>query len=249
MHLEEFAEGDSFFHKLDPRIKFLTITPSVCIIAIMKSIETSLIALLLCFVSVAFAKISFKKLFLRLLSVNLFILLLWIFLPFSFTGEAIFDVGPYSATKEGIYKASLITLKSNAIVIITITFLGTSQIFSLAHALIDLKVPKKLVLLFFFFYRYIAVIHDEYIRMKKALLIRNFKPSSNLHTYKTLAYSIGMLIIKSFDRSQRIYNAMLCRGFKNNFPIMSHFQIRSSDITFGIIILLIVSLLIVFDYG
>lgn len=249
MHLEEFAEGNSFFHKLDPRIKFLIILPTVFLMANMKSLENSLMALIICATFIIFTKIPFKKLLNRLLTVNAFILLLWFFLPFGMEGEIIFKLGPYFATKEGFHRVTLITLKSNAIVIMTIALLGTSQVFSLAHALEYFKVPKKLILLFFFFYRYISVIHDEYIKMKKTLLIRCFKPSTNLHTYRTLGYFIGMLIIKSFDRSQRIYNAMLCRGFKDKFPLIDHFKIRESDVAFGILVILIFSFLAIFDSG
>ncbi len=127
--------------------------------------------------------------------------------------------------------------------IATIAILGTSEVFSLAHALVHLKVPLKLVYLFFFFYRYISVMHEEYSRLKKALAVRAFKPKTNLHTYKTYAYLVGMLIVSSFDRSQRIYNAMLCRGFKGKFPIVSHFNLRRKDVVFGFMMFIITVLM------
>ncbi len=237
MHLEEFAEGGSFIHKLDPRAKFLAIIPSVFIIAAMKTITAPLAALIISLFLVLLARLDLRKLFVRLLTVNVFIAFLWIFLPFSYHGEALFQIGSLAVTKEGFMHVLSITLKSNTIVILTIVILGTSGVFSLAHALIHLKVPKKLVLLFFFFYRYITVMHDEYIKIKKAIAIRCFKPKSNFHTYRTYAYLVGMLIVRSFDRSQRIYNAMLCRGFRNNFPLMSHFELKRADIFFCILMI------------
>lgn len=238
MHLEEFAKGSSFIHRLDPRVKFLTIIPSVFIIAAMKTITASLAALIISLFLVLLAQIDLKKLFVRLLTVNVFIVFLWIFLPFHYPGEAIFQIGSLTATKEGFMHVLSITLKSNAIVILTIVILGTSEVFALAHALIHLRIPKKLVLLFFFFYRYITVMHNEYIKMKKAIAIRCFKPKSNFHTYRTYAYLVGMLIIRSFDRSRRIYNAMLCRGFRNNFPIMSHFEFKKVDVILSALIII-----------
>lgn len=234
MHLEEFAEGNSFIHRLDPRIKFLTIIPFVFIIAMMKGIEGPLAALAICIFLTALARLNLKKLFIRLLTVNVFIIFLWIFLPFSYHGEAVFQIGSLTATKEGFMHVLSITLKSNAIVLMTIAILGTSEVFTLAHALIHLKIPRKLVLLFFFFYRYITVLHAEYIKLKKAMRIRCFKSKSNIHTYRTFAYLAGMLFVRSFDRSNRIYNAMLCRGFKNNFPLASHFELNKTDIAFGL---------------
>jgi cobalt/nickel transport system permease protein len=248
VHLEEFAEGNSFIHRLDPRVKFFTILPFVFIIAFMRDIEGPLAALIISLVLAGLARLNLKKLLMRLLAVNVFIAFLWLFLPFSIPGEALFQIGFLTATREGVMHVLSITLKSNAIVIMTIAILGTSEVFTLAHALLHLKAPKKLVLLFFFFYRYITVLHTEYIKLKKAMQIRCFKPHSNMHTYRAFAYLIGMLIIRSFDRSNRIYNAMLCRGFKNNFPLASHFKLNKTDIAFflGMIILM---LLLVKTFG
>ena len=234
MHLEEFAEGSSFLHRLDPRVKFLAIVPYVLVIAIMPGQTGPFAALLVSTLLTALARIDMKKLLSRLVAVNVFIFLLWVFIPFSYPGEAVFQIGPLTATREGILYALSITLKTNAIVLATIAILGTSEVFSLAHALIHLKVPDKLVHLFFFFYRYISVLHEEYSRLKNAMLIRCFRSGTNMHTYRTYAYLVGMLIVRSYERSQRIYQAMLCRGFKGRFPVASHFRLGKVDVAFGL---------------
>lgn len=243
MHLEEFAEGNSFLHRLDPRIKFITITPYIFVIAFMQGTKGPFLALIVSFLMIALSRISLKKLIKRMVVVNTFIFILWIFLPFSYPGEVVFNIGPFEATHEGLLYTLSITLKANAIVLATIAILGTSEIFSLAHALVHLKVPNKLVYLFFFFYRYISVLHEEYTRLKNAMMIRCFRPKTNMHTYKTYAYLIGMLIVKSYDRSRRIYNAMLCRGFTGKFPIISHFEFKKSDLFFGFFIGLVTIIL------
>jgi cobalt/nickel transport system permease protein len=68
--------------------------------------------------------------------------------------------------------------------------------------------------------------------------VRAFRPKSNMHTYKTYAYLVGMLIVRSYDHSQRIYNAMLCRGFTGKFPIITHFHMHPWDYTFGCLMIL-----------
>ena len=54
-----------------------------------------------------------------------------------------------------------------------------------------------------------------------------------LHTYRSLGYLIGMLLVRSHERSGRIYNAMLCRGFRGHFPVISHFHFHRADIVYG----------------
>jgi cobalt/nickel transport system permease protein len=51
-----------------------------------------------------------------------------------------------------------------------------------------------------------------------------------MHTYRTYAYLVGMILVKSHDRSQRVRAAMLCRGFQGRFYDLSEFAFRSSDL-------------------
>ncbi|MBA7550739.1 hypothetical protein ES705_43262 [subsurface metagenome] len=68
--------------------------------------------------------------------------------------------------------------------------------------------------------------------MRNAMKIRGFKPKTNIHTYRTFAYLAGMLLIRSYDRSERIYRAMICRGFHGEFYLFDHFEIDIKDIIF-----------------
>jgi cobalt/nickel transport system permease protein len=100
-----------------------------------------------------------------LLLVNGFILLLWILLPFTYPGKPIFSLGPLDASGEGIQYALSITIKSNTIILACIALLGTTPVFTLAHALRHLHLPGKLIQLLFFSYRYIHVIYLDCSRV------------------------------------------------------------------------------------
>lgn len=76
--------------------------------------------------------------------------------------------------------------------------------------------------------------HEEYIKIKRAVLARGFNPKTNIFTYKTYAYILGALLLKSFERSEEVYKAMLCRGFKGFFPLFEHFKLKKLDIAFAI---------------
>ncbi len=102
MHLEEFAEGTSIFHKLDPRIKFITFIPYIFVIAIMKGLTGPLVALIFSIIMIFLSRLTLRKIISRLFVVNAFIVLLWIFIPFSYPGDVIFRLGPFTATHEGM---------------------------------------------------------------------------------------------------------------------------------------------------
>lgn len=187
------------------------------------------------------ARLSLKQVLLRLLAVNAFIVFLWLFLPFTYGGEELFRIGPLHASREGVAFALLITIKSNGIVLALLALLATTPVITLGHAMSHLYVPDKLVHLFFFTIRYLQVLHLEYDRLRDAMKIRAFKPRSNLHTYRSLAYLIGMLLIKSFDRADRIRKAMVCRGFHGKFYLLSHFELRRNDLGMLVFMLVIIS--------
>jgi len=230
VHLEEFAEGTTFVHAADPRVKLVVAVAFAIAVATSHSYPALVPALGLAAVLAAMARLNPRRLLARLAVVNVFVVLLWFFLPFTFPGSTVFQVGPLAATAEGIEASALITLRTNAIVLLTIALLGTTSIFNLVHALRHLRVPDKLVHTFFFCYRYIAVIHEEYTRLRHAMRVRCFRPRTNLHTYRSYAYLVGMLLIKSYERSVRIYQAMLCRGFRGEYPTFHHFHLHRRDV-------------------
>ena len=143
-----------------------------------------------------------------------------------------------------MYYALAITIKSNAIVLSVMALLATSTVFTLVHALRHLYLPDKLVNMFFFTYRYFQVIHQEYLRLRSAMKIRCFRPRTNRHTYRSIAYLMGMLLVRSFDRSDRVQQAMLCRGYNGQFWVLDHFHLHRIDyqfaLTMGILIVLMV---------
>lgn len=235
MHLEEFSEGNSFLHRADPRVKILIFAIFSVLCAVASGIKTPTLYLLYSFILLLIAKLKIKSLIARLLVANFFIAFIWFFIPLTYPGNSYLTLGSIKISHEGLRYALSITIKCNAIIIATITLLSTSSIFSIAHAMLHLRVPKKLVTVFFLFYRYITVIHEEYLKIKKAIALRGFVPKTNLHTYKTYAYIVGGMLIKSYERAEEIYKAMLCRGFKGYFPLFEHFHIRKSDIIFGVI--------------
>ena len=230
MHLEEFAEGTSFVHATDPRIKLVLAAAFAVAVATADTYRALLPALAMALALVAMARLNLRLLLSRLVVVNAFVVLLWLFLPFTYPGETVYELGPLRATGEGIHASLLITLRTNAIVMVTIALLGTTSIFNLVHALRHLRVPDKLVHTFFFCYRYIAVIHEEYTRLRHAMRVRCFRPRTSLHTYRSYAYLVGMLLIKSYERSVRIYQAMLCRGFRGEYPTFHHFHLHGRDL-------------------
>ncbi|MBM4329160.1 MAG: cobalt ECF transporter T component CbiQ [Deltaproteobacteria bacterium] len=228
-HVEEFALGDSIIHQLDPRAKIIAAAAFSTAVALNTSLAVTAAAITIPVTLALLARMNLRAVFRRLLIVNGFVLLLGVSLPFTYSGQVLWTIGPLHIHEQGLRHAALIGLKSNVIVLTLMALLGTSPVFHLAHALSHMGAPEKLVHIFFFCFRYVHVIHEEYHRLIDAMKIRAFRPRTDLHTYRAYAYLVGMLLVRSFDRSLRIMEAMRCRGFKGKFYILHHYNMRQTD--------------------
>jgi cobalt/nickel transport system permease protein len=245
---EQFASGDSLIQHLDPRVKVVEVFLFSVVVAISNRFVVLISALALSLCIVFLTRVPLKELVRRLVAVNVFILFLWFFLPFTLEGEPLFSIGPLVGTYEGVLYTARISIKSNAIVVVLIALVASTSILTLGHAMHELRVPRKMVHLFFFTYRYIHVIHLEYLRLRNAMKVRGFRPGTNMHTYKTFAYLVGMLLVRSYDRGERVRDAMLCRGFRGRLYSLSRFSLKTSDVISLIVMLALILALGVFEW-
>lgn len=237
---EQFTSGDSFVHGLDPRMKIITAFIYAVVVALSNRLPVLLAALTVSMVLIVLARLPTRKVLYRLLVVNGLTLFLWIFLPFTYQGEVWFTLGPLRGTREGVSFALQITVKCNAILLTLIALLATTPIVTLGHAMGQLRIPDKVVQLFLFTYRYIHVIFQEYDRLRNAMRARGFVPRTNMHTYRSYAYLVGMLLVRSYDRAERIHKAMLCRGFQGRYHALSQFSVTRSDVTYFMIMMSVI---------
>jgi cobalt/nickel transport system permease protein len=236
---EQFSEGHSLLHRIDPRIKLCLAISFSFVIALSENRFVLYSGLLLGISLAVVGRLAFLHIIKRFKVILIFLLLLWISVPVGISGRIVAQIGPFSWTAEGIERVFLISIKTVSILLLIQSLLGTSTVFSLVHAMSHLGIPKKILYLSFLSYRYIHVINGEYQRLRNAMRIRGFRPKTDLHTYKSYGYLIGMLLIRSFERSERIHSAMLCRGFQGKFYLLDHFSLHRRDFAFFAAMMLI----------
>lgn len=240
MHLEEFARGNSPLHRLDPRIKLPAALLWSCLIATAGRLAMPVCALGCGLALVCLARLPARELGIRFAIANSFIALLWLTLPFSLPGdETLFSIGPLRAGQEGLLLALRVTLKCNAILLAVTALLGTSTIFALTHAMRRLGMPEKLAQIFFFAFRYFQTMHAEYLRLREAMRARGFRARTSLHTYRSCAHLMGMLLVRSLNRAERVREAMLCRGYQGKLQLFGRFALTWLDMAFSILFLLL----------
>jgi cobalt/nickel transport system permease protein len=204
-------------------------------------------ALLLAAAILILSRPPLKQLCRRVALVNVFLLFLWLTVPLTMPGTPVFALGPLTASHEGVALVWLATLKSNAILLTFLALVATMDSPTMGHALDRLGVPTKLVFLFLFTYRYLHVIADEWQRLTTAARLRGFAPSTGMHTYRTIGNMLAMVLVNSFDRSGRVYQAMVLRGFQGRFVSVVRFKAGPRDAIFAFLWIMAAACLTLMD--
>lgn len=241
---EPFALGHTFVHRLDPRLRIVIACAYSILIALSYNLPALLSALGISLAMVGAARLGPKDVAKKIIIVNAFVIFIWLVLPLTFQGPVSFTLGPLKVYGPGIILSAQITLKSNAILLMLMALVATMPLSTLGAALHRLRVPGKIVHLLLMTYRYIFVIEEEYQRLVRAALIRGFQADTSLHTYKTYAYIVGMLFVRSALRADRVYHAMRCRGFMGRFYCLHEFSVGKAEWVFGTAMGLVMTALI-----
>ena len=234
---------------VDPRARIaISVLFSIVIVAA-RDLSTLTAALLTGALATGLVGMPLTDFVKRLVPVNLFALFLVLLLPLSAGQSPLFAFGPLHYNTEGLLLAVTIALKANAIVLWIVVLLGTLDIVTLGHALRHCGVPEKLTHLLLFTIRYLDVLHGEYLRLRTAMKMRAFRPRVGMHTYRSYGYLVGMLLVRSLDRSERIVAAMKCRGFRGRFYLLDHFAFSSRDAWFALLAFALLVLLALLEWS
>jgi cobalt/nickel transport system permease protein len=124
----------------------------------------------------------------------------------------------------------------------------TTPFADLVDALRALRVPAIIVSIISFMYRYLAVLTDEAGRMKRARHARSAAApqgrsgGSLVWRAKVTGAMVGSLFIRAYERSERIYAAMLARGFSGTFQATEMERPDQRSLAwFGVTLVLIVA--------
>ncbi|MBI5933755.1 MAG: energy-coupling factor transporter transmembrane protein EcfT [Chloroflexi bacterium] len=162
-------------------------------------------------------------------------------------------------TDAGLLRFASILVRSWLSVQAAILLVAVTTFPDLIHALEHLRAPKIITTVIAFLYRYLFVLSDEVIRLLRARQARSatLPPSVSPHfprkwgerkrgvvwRAKVAGNMVGQLFLRSYERSDRIYNAMLARGYQGQIRTLHPHTLTRRDWTIGALtVLLILSL-------
>jgi cobalt/nickel transport system permease protein len=240
---EPFADGHSWMHAIDPRLRVVGATLLAVVVAVSYDFKALCMALAVSLIMAVSARLDFRQVLHNLLAPVVFLLLLWLVLPWSYEGRALTSLGPVTITRPGVTLCAQISLKTIALMVAFMALVATMTVDTLGHTLNRLHLPDKMVHMLLITYRYLFVLEQEYQRLLRAMRIRNFQPKTDLHTYRTYAYLVGMLFVRASERARRVHSAMICRGFNGRFVSLRQFKPNPRNRVFFLVTLVALILL------
>jgi len=237
--LDQYSDRDSFSHRLDARTKLLFTLLFIISVVVTPPGGWFAFALYLTVIAslVLFSKLPVGYVLKRSLAVMPFVLMIAVFAPFFKEGEV---AGSYNiwlwqltVTYSGIQVVINILIKAWLSMFSLIWLTSTTKLTHLLHALRRLRFPHVLVMILSFMYRYIFVIVDETMRMKQARDSRSFG-GGRLWQLRTIGRMIGILFIRSYERGERVYAAMVARCFDGQSRTLDSLSFKKADAIFGI---------------
>lgn len=256
IHIDEFAKLNSPFHRLDPRAKAIAVFVFIFMAVSMTQTLPLTASVLFWSAVLVISRVPLGYVVRRITWILPFAGFLILFFPFITPGDIIWSgsIGfvNINATTQGIDRAVMLLLRVMVSILGLISLMATTRFNSLLKALNDLRVPGIILQMVEFTIRYIFVTIDELKRMRRARKSRGFlsgKGIWNFNALKILAQMIGTMFIRAYERGDRVYVAMLSRGFSGQIKTIHHYSLLPKDYIIAGGILLVAVFLLAYDKG
>ncbi len=256
VYSERYAGKRGLLQSIDPRVKLIAILGFITVTVFVHSISALLILML---ISVLLAMLSSIPL-------RFYIPRVWLFIPI-FTGviaipamfnvvspgKEIFTLISWNGvhlyiTQEGLWSASILVLRVATAVSFAVLLTLTTRWNELINSLLALRISSVFVMVLTFTYRYIFYLLDI---MSKMILSRKARSSGRLgarRNWKLFAPLIGALFIRAYETNNRVYLAMLSRGFSGEARKGEHGYPHTIALTFLSVSIVIYILIIMGEH-
>jgi cobalt/nickel transport system permease protein len=216
--LDKYSDRSGPFHRLEPRVKIAVVAAVLLGLNLFRTPPVWLggAAAALLVAAVAFSRLPFFYVFRRAAIVLPFALVIGVFLPFTTEGQVACRLSAFGygavVTDAGLRLYATIVLKAYLSLAYVVLLLATTPFRSLLRALAWYRVPRFLLSLLSFTYRFIFLLVEEIERLERAWAARYFG-RRRAAQFATLGAAVAALFARSYERAERVWAAMLSRGY------------------------------------
>ncbi|MEW6200665.1 MAG: cobalt ECF transporter T component CbiQ [bacterium] len=247
-YLDFYSSLSSPIHRLDARAKIVAFAavPVICVSTPPQAYAAFAGYFLLLLCVFIFSRLPVKHVLTRSLAIVPFVLMVAVFIPFfkhdAAGGGHNLGFASLSISRTGILILWNVVVKSFIGILSLILLSSTTSFPDLLKGFESLRMPKVFTTLIAFMYRYTFVLVDEILRVKTARECRNGGGRWLWHI-RSAGNIIATLFLHSYERAERVYGAMLSRGFDGQIRTMNTAHFTASDAVF--VTILITSLFLI----
>lgn len=248
LQIEQFASRPGVLQRVDPRIKLVSFAGVIIVAVLLQSVLQFLILLLLLTALAAASRLPLRAFFRRQAAFVGFSTVIVLPLPFITPGYALLTIplGPWLfwVTFEGVYRAVFFAVRVWVCVAALSLLTLSTRFVELLHGMQRLHFPRLFIELTAITYRFIFVFTDEAYRMGLAREARTVRKERVVRprTWRTLSSMIGTLFVRAYERGEKVYQAMLARGYAGDFRLVNRLHCGAKDWSFGVGLMLAVLL-------
>jgi cobalt/nickel transport system permease protein len=235
--IDHHSQTESPVHRLDARVKIIVFFTFV-VIGVSAPPPSFLLFSLLAMILIGIAlsaRLPLGHLLKKVMVILPFLFVVTISIPFmkkdGLGGGYNLGLGTLSVSQSGLWILWNVVVKSCLGVFSMILLSSTTSFPQLIKGMERLGSPKIFTMLTSFMYRYSFILIDEIYRMKRARDSRCFGRRWFWQT-KVIGHMIGTLFLRSFHRGERVYLAMLSRGYEGTMPETKAQKFGSGEILF-----------------
>ena len=245
--LDRYRKGTSLVHRLDPRLKLLAVLAFVLVVTTTPPGNWLSFVLLAALATgaVLVAQVGLVEGLKQSAIVLPFAGMVAISLPFTQAGEVVWSWQPFAQggpfdftltiTDAGLVLFATVVIKAWLSIMVSGLLVATTPFPDLLKAMRALHVPAVLTATISFMYRYLFVLVDEAMRLQTARAARSVGAGRTVWwRARVLGGMIGSLFIRSYERSERIYAAMLSRGFAGDVRTFTRLTWQARDTWVGL---------------
>lgn len=242
--------GDSIIHRLDPRVKIISVFLFILSLFFINSFYPYILVVLFIGIVIAISKVPISYIIKGLKPLIFLITLTFLINVFMTKGEVLFEIGPLSATKEGLIQATFMALRLVFLVIGTSMLTLTTSPISLTDGIEKLLNPfrrigvpaHELAMMMTIALRFIPTLLEETDKIMKAQMARgaDFESGNIISRAKSLVPLLVPLFISAFRRADELAMAMEARCYRGgeNRTRMKELKLEKIDLFAGIVIAL-----------
>jgi len=248
-YIDKFSHGDSPVHRLDARAKLLAVIAYTTVLAsFSRYAVAALVPLAVAPLAMLWlGRVPTRFAVRRVAILSPFIVMLCLLGPLYDRNLHWVAFGPWRFMISGGWLTAASIAVKFTLGLLALTALTCTTPFALLlEAMRRTRVPRLLVMQLGFLYRYLFVLIDEGIRIRRGRDFRGARRARATRRLAAVGGIIGSLFVRTMERSERIHVAMCARGYRGEPHSLNRLRFRPAD---GLFLAVITLYLVVCRWG